>query len=710
VFVDLGGFDLGFHNGYEDVDFCLRLGQGGYEVHYCHTSVLIHLESSSRPRAPELDEPNERLYLERWGDRVRPDDFDYYLADRLIQIDYTAGQAPRLAVSPALGLVDRNQRSAEIEQVLNDRSRQVFQLIEETNRLYRETLELKTRLNLAPSPLAAFTGNQLWEPAGHADRDETTGTVVVQGRPIHLSPTPSGRLISILMPIKNGAPDLEILLPKLLRQKTKDSIELVAVDSGSTDSTVQILTDFGATVVAIEPHEFNHGLTRNLAARHARGDLLVYINKKVLPANDDWLANLIRPLDRRAEVAGVCSRLMPRRDADPLTYRDVLQDLNGQTQTVIHTISNWVDYKSLPPGQLRWFINFHSVSMATRARVMAQLPFRKVKTIGEDVLWAKEVLEAGYQIHFEPTSVAFHSHNFSPEEIFQRHVDDGVLNRDVVNSQIQDHEVMAAILDATRSDWRFLDGEVRLDSYERRELHLAAFLRRSAAILGQWVGTNYDRFDPEHIKSLSLIEHTKRRSSAPDKVPASWTAVPSEEIRLRTTGDADSIQYEMSGREAVAEISALLSQHGLQLENINGLLDFGCGSGRLLRWLRETTAADRLYGCDIDPAAIGWIKTYFPDVNVRGNNPTPPLPYPDEMFELVLSWTVLNPKQVELNDWLAELQRVTQPSGRLLIAVEDGAAESLVRQVQAHWTMETVTRSQTAESLTLILARRQKFK
>src|SRR5262249_25631125 len=74
------GFDVGFRNGYEDVDLCLRLGQLGREIHYCHESALYHLEAVSRDVKAE-EAPNRNLYLSRWGERIRPDEFDYYAED-----------------------------------------------------------------------------------------------------------------------------------------------------------------------------------------------------------------------------------------------------------------------------------------------------------------------------------------------------------------------------------------------------------------------------------------------------------------------------------------------------------------------------------------------------------------------------------------------------------------------------------------------------
>jgi GT2 family glycosyltransferase len=69
VFKTLEGFDSSFRNGFEDVDFCLRVQQLGKEVHYCHESVVEHLESVS-PGRFKRDPENVALYRERWLARV----------------------------------------------------------------------------------------------------------------------------------------------------------------------------------------------------------------------------------------------------------------------------------------------------------------------------------------------------------------------------------------------------------------------------------------------------------------------------------------------------------------------------------------------------------------------------------------------------------------------------------------------------------------
>lgn len=133
VFEEAGGFDPGFHNSLEDVDLCLRIGAAGGEVHYCDEAVLVHLESASRGREDRF-ERSVALYRERWRDRVRRDDFDAYLADGLVTVEYAETHPLRLTVDPLLAIVDRG-REEEIERLLEGYARQSADLMQEVVRL-----------------------------------------------------------------------------------------------------------------------------------------------------------------------------------------------------------------------------------------------------------------------------------------------------------------------------------------------------------------------------------------------------------------------------------------------------------------------------------------------------------------------------------------------------------------------------------------------
>ncbi len=148
LFDESGRFDTAFVNGYEDVDLCLRLRDLGYETHYCHESVLYHLESATRDYL--LDPRNFGLFLERWGNRIARDDFHYYLEDGLIEFSYWGQYPALLSVSPQLAIRDRQGRFAT-EKLLADKSRELFEAQKQIVRLTTELLDAGAE----PSPKTA---------------------------------------------------------------------------------------------------------------------------------------------------------------------------------------------------------------------------------------------------------------------------------------------------------------------------------------------------------------------------------------------------------------------------------------------------------------------------------------------------------------------------------------------------------------------------
>jgi GT2 family glycosyltransferase len=144
-FEELGGFDSAFRNGFEDVDFCLRAGEQSREIHYCSKSVVRHLESVSAGRFRH-DRNNVTLYRERWLRCVQPDDLQYYLEDGLLRFNYEGRYPFILEVSPLLATLGGTGRGVEMERLLQERSRQVAELLRENTRM---ALEAGSRVDLS---------------------------------------------------------------------------------------------------------------------------------------------------------------------------------------------------------------------------------------------------------------------------------------------------------------------------------------------------------------------------------------------------------------------------------------------------------------------------------------------------------------------------------------------------------------------------------
>lgn len=477
-FEALNGFDPAFHNGYEDVDLCLRLRERRRLIRYCHRSVLYHLESVTRwpTGTPQGISENAALYDERWRSRVPPDDIQYYLDDGLLSFSYGSHYPLVITAAPDFGIpLQDGEVLAGLGRLVSLRSQQAMDL------LSRETRR-QLRASARTIPPSLNPPARVSEPVR-----------VAQGRECLLGSRRGGRLVSVVLPVKDGARFLRRTLPLLLSQSIEARLEIVGIDSGSEDDSVDVLIQHGATVLSIPPAEFDHGMTRNLAAEHARGDVLVFLSQRSCPIGDRWLAPLLAALDSDPEVVGVCSRVLPYPDADVLTGRDGEQELSSSPVRQRKQITDWPAYTAMSEHQRRVFLNFHTVSAAIRAEAWRRTPFRSVRTLGEDLLWAREVVEDGWALVHEPASTVHHSHNYTLGELFARNVDDGIANRDVNGREVDRAAILPQIRALAGGDWTYLRDTLGLTGEELEHWQLQSVLRRTAQTVGQWLGANHDQ-------------------------------------------------------------------------------------------------------------------------------------------------------------------------------------------------------------------------
>jgi GT2 family glycosyltransferase len=501
-FEALGGFDTAYVNGYEDVDLCLRLADERDEkVRYCARSVLYHLESVTRWSEERTAgvEHNSQLFSERWHDRIEPDDFVHYLADGLIRVEYGTVYPLNLWISPLLAAVHREAGPDDrLELLLSARTEQVFELQAERTRAALDHRRAEIELPSANSP-----------------RRRTGGSpeIVNRGEFQTLKGGPGQHRVSVLMPLMDAGVALRRILPRLLEQDAAAEFEVVAVDSASRDDTIAVLEEFDATAISIDPADFDHGLTRNLLADHARGDVLLYLNEGALPCDDKWLAPLLAALDDDPAVAGVTSRIIPRPEADYLARHDIELEPSGTDRRSLRRVDHWASYEGMPVEQRRLLLNFHSVSAVMRADVMRQFPFQSVRAIGEDLLWAREVVEAGMALVHEPESRVYHSHDYSLREWFMRNVDDGVANREINGRTIGDEEADALVRGMIAADWAYLRDELGLEGDELERWQIQAALRRAAQTAGQWLGVRYEDYPDDTVDAFSRVANSRRKGT-----------------------------------------------------------------------------------------------------------------------------------------------------------------------------------------------------
>jgi SAM-dependent methyltransferase len=147
-------------------------------------------------------------------------------------------------------------------------------------------------------------------------------------------------------------------------------------------------------------------------------------------------------------------------------------------------------------------------------------------------------------------------------------------------------------------------------------------------------------------------------------------STPPVDLVQRVVGTDDVEAYERSGYDLVDQLAELLERSGYELSQFRDIYDFGSGPGRLTRALRERQPEARLTATDIDEEAIAWLSENAPGIDARVNGWLPPLPFGDDVFDLVIVISVFTHLPADYQDaWLAELRRVTRPGGVVIATV-----------------------------------------
>ena len=143
-------------------------------------------------------------------------------------------------------------------------------------------------------------------------------------------------------------------------------------------------------------------------------------------------------------------------------------------------------------------------------------------------------------------------------------------------------------------------------------------------------------------------------------------------MRARVAGTDNPEWFHVSGRITCEVYEAALGTVGRSLQEFRHVLDFGCGVGRVLRWLQTLMPAASFSAYEIDESAIAWIRQHYPAVEI--GPPTheglPPTQFDDACFDLVLAYSVFTHLDLRYQDaWLAELRRLTRRDGLLLLSM-----------------------------------------
>lgn len=194
--------------------------------------------------------------------------------------------------------------------------------------------------------------------------------------------------VTVVIPTLNAEASLEEVLTAIESQRHVDALEILVIDSASTDATERIVRSHpGVRFVGIDRAEFGHGRTRQRAAELATGDVVAYLTQDATPESPRWLCSLVTELADES-VAGVFGRQLPRPGCVPIIRYDIER-----------VFAN-------PP------LGFYSDanSAARRATLLGPVPYADVD-FSEDFRFAADAAAVGLETRYAPTAAVWHSND-----------------------------------------------------------------------------------------------------------------------------------------------------------------------------------------------------------------------------------------------------------------------------------------------------------
>jgi rhamnosyltransferase len=221
--------------------------------------------------------------------------------------------------------------------------------------------------------------------------------------------------LSLVIRALNEEKHIGRLLTGISRQASSPD-EIILVDSGSEDATVEIATRFGAKVVHISPSSFSFGRSLNLGCEAATGDVVVIASAHVYPVYDDWLDRLVAPF--HGDQVGV-------------TYGRQVGD--KRTKFSEHRLlAQWFPAES-DLDQKHPFCN--NANAAVRREVWARHRYDERLTGLEDLEFAARIMVAGCRIAYVAEAVTVHVHEESWQQIFNRYRREAMAHRRIFHDQ-----------------------------------------------------------------------------------------------------------------------------------------------------------------------------------------------------------------------------------------------------------------------------------
>jgi len=315
--------------------------------------------------------------------------------------------------------------------------------------------------------------------------------------------------VTLFIPTFNGEKYIRALLDSLENQDFPGEFEILVIDSGSTDGTISTIEQFNKVkIVQIPQEDFGHGKTRNHGAKLARGKYVVFLTQDAIPADKNWLTELIQPLSSNLAEA-VFGKQIARENAFPSLKYDI-SDTFAQCgeDGKVHVIQGPINLDIFPEAVFYSDVN----SATTKEFLMTIIPYRDV-SYSEDFLFAADLLQAGYRKAYQPSAIVIHSNDVTYSEYLLRIFDETLsLRRNEIS--FSQPSLIATILRGVKN---MLVSSMRIlsDSDYSFKQKMKWLWGNNIYLFNKWRGiylaSNIDLSDVTQINKYSLEAHRSQK-------------------------------------------------------------------------------------------------------------------------------------------------------------------------------------------------------
>lgn len=294
--------------------------------------------------------------------------------------------------------------------------------------------------------------------------------------------------ISVIIPTRNAEKYINNLIINLKNQ-TIEPKEIIVIDTNSKDKTKEICKQHeDIKFIHINDGEFDHGGTRNIAARKASGDILIFMTQDAIPNNNRFIEELIKPLGKNNIVASY-GRQLPSESSSEL--EKFARKFNYTNEDVIKSKDD-IDKRGV---KTFFFSNVCSAFIKEEFYKVGGFPEKTI--MNEDMIIASKFIFNNKKTCYASKAEVIHSHNYTYIQQFKRNFDVGVVFAD-------SGDYFAGVKSESEGI-KFVKEAIRY-LIKRKKVYLIPHLiiESGFKFIGYKLGSNYKKLPMKYVKKMSM--------------------------------------------------------------------------------------------------------------------------------------------------------------------------------------------------------------